>query len=363
RRRPVGLRDRPGRTEPPRCNLRRPPPAWCQDQRVACAVSDQVRTGCKSQDCQGDRADDPRGVPAPRGRGDRMMKRRKFLTLLGASAAAWPLVARAQQTVMPVIGFLDSRLPDAVTERLHGFRQGLKDTGFVEGENVAIVYRFAEDQTERLPELAADLVRRKVAVIFAGGQPAALAAKAATATIPIVFLVGDDPVKLGLVASLARPGGNLTGFNVMNTEVSSKRLEFLRELVPRARRIAVLVNPADPTQTETTLKDLSTAARVFGLHIQILNPNTSAEINAAFETMGRARPDAVFVAGTTFLNGRRVQLVQLAAFHRLPATYPQREYAEAGGLMTYGSNVVDAFRQGGTYTSRILKGAKPADLP
>src|SRR5262249_42048484 len=207
------------------------------------------------------------------------------------------------------------------------------------------------------------LVRRKVAVIYAGGPLAASATKAATATIPIVFVVGDDPVKLGLATSLARPGGNLTGFNVLNSEVASKRLELLRELVPRAAHIAVLVNPADASQTETTLKDVSAAARAMGLDIQVLNANSSAEIDAAFETMGRERPDAVFVASTPFFNSRRVQLVQLAAYYRLPATYSLRDYAEAGGLITYGSNIVDAHRQAGIYTGPILKGAKPPDLP
>jgi putative ABC transport system substrate-binding protein len=290
------------------------------------------------------------------------MKRREFITLIGGAAVAWPLAARAQQA-MPAIGFLDSRLPDAITDRLRGFRQGLKDTGYVEGENVSIVYRFAENQDDRLPELASELVRQRVAVIVTSGPLAAFAAKAATATIPITFLVGDDPVRLGLVTSLARPGGNMTGINIFNSELAAKRLELLRELVPRAARLAVLLNPADVSLTETQLKEVSAAARTMGLQIEVLNANTSLEINAAFETMGRERPDAVFVAVTPFLNGRRVQLAQLAAFHRLPATYAVRDYAEAGGLMSYGSNIVDAYRQVGIYSGRILKGAKPADLP
>jgi putative tryptophan/tyrosine transport system substrate-binding protein len=290
------------------------------------------------------------------------VKRRDFITLLG-SATAWPLAARAQQPAMQVIGFLDSRLPDAITDRLRGFREGLKDTGYVEGENVAIVYRLAENQDDRLPELAADLVRRRVAVIATAGPPSTFAAQAATKTIPVVFLVGDDPVRLGLVTSLSRPGGNMTGINVLSAEVAAKRLELLRELLPKLVRIAVLVNPADATVTETQLKDVNAAAGAMGLQIQVFNANTSAEIDAAFETMGRERPDAVLVGVSAFLNGRRVQLAHLATFHRLPAMYALRDYAEAGGLMSYGSNIVDGFHQVGLYTGRILKGAKPADLP
>jgi putative ABC transport system substrate-binding protein len=291
------------------------------------------------------------------------MRRREFLGVLGGAAIAWPVAARAQQPTMPVVGFLDSRSPDALTDRLRGFRQGLKESGYLEGENVAIAYRFAENQADRLPELAADLVRRQVAVIATGGPPATFAAKAATAIIPTVFVIADDPVRLGFVASLSRPGGNMTGINAFNSEVAAKRLELLRDLVPRATRVAVLVNSADATMTETQLRDVDTAARAMALQIQTRNANTSAEIDAAFEAFGRERPDAVFVATTPFLNGRRVQLAQLAAFHRLPATYALRDYVEAGGLMSYGSNIVDGFRQVGVYAGRILKGAKPADLP
>jgi putative ABC transport system substrate-binding protein len=289
------------------------------------------------------------------------LKRRDFITLLGGAAVMWPGAASAQ-LAMPAIGFLDSRLPDAITDRLRGFREGLKDAGYVEGENVAIVYRLAENQDDRLPELAADLVRRRVAVIAALGTPPTFAAQAATKTIPVVFLVGDDPVRLNLVTSLSRPGGNMTGINVLNSEVTGKRLELLRELVPRLVRIAVLINPAD-ANTETQLKGANAAAGAMGLQIQVFNADTSAEIDAAFESMGRERPDAILVASSAFLNGRRVQLAQLATFHRLPAIYALREYAEAGGLMSYGSNIVDGFRQVGLYTGRILKGAKPADLP
>jgi len=291
------------------------------------------------------------------------MKRREFITLLSGTAAAWPLAARAQQPAMPVIGFLDSRPSDAMSDRLRAFRQGLKDTGYVEGENLAIIYRFAENQIDRLPVLAAELVHRQVAVIVTTVGTATFAAKAATTTIPIAFLVGDDPVRLGLVASLARPGGNLTGINLFTAELTAKRLELLHELVPRAARVAVLVNPADVTITESTLRDAEVAARTARLQIKVLNANTSDDINSAFDNMARERPDALFVATSPFFIGRRIQLVQLAAFHRLPATYSLREMAESGGLMSYGANVADAYRQVGVYTGRILKGTKPADLP
>jgi len=292
------------------------------------------------------------------------MRRRDFVVALGGAAAAWPRAVRAQQPpAMPVVGFLAYQLPDAITDRLRGFRQGLKDTGYVEGENVAIVYRFAENQDDRLPTLAAELVSRRVAVIVTGNAPTTFAATAATTTIPIVFLVGDDPVRLGLVTSLARPGGNITGINDFNNELAGKRLELLRELVPQAARVAVLVNPANVAATEPQLKDVEAAARAIGLQIQIHNANTSEEIDAAFETMSRERPDVVFVTNSAFFNGRRVQLAQLAAFHRLPASYGQRDYVEAGGLMSYGNNIVDGYRQVGIYTGRILNGAKPTDLP
>src|SRR6516162_4319457 len=292
----------------------------------------------------------------------RHTRRREFITLLGGVAAAWPLAARAQQQSVPAIGFLASQLPDAITDRLRGFRQGLKDTGYVEGENVAIVYRFAENQDERLPALAAELVSRRVAVIATAGTPPTFAAKAATTTLPVVFVVGDDPARLGLVTNLSRPGGNITGVNILTSELAGKRLELLRVLVPQAARVAVLVNPANVAAIETPLKDIGAAARAIGLQIQIHNANTSAEIDAAFETMSRERPDAVFVTTSAFFNGRRVQLAQLAAFHRLPASYGLREYVEAGGLMSYGANIVDGYRQVGIYTGRILNGAKPADL-
>jgi ABC-type uncharacterized transport system substrate-binding protein len=273
-------------------------------------------------------------------------------------------MARAQQPTMPVVGFLSATSPDMFADRVRAFRQGLKDTGYVEGENVAIEYRWAENQIDRLPELAAELVRRKVAVIAAtGGVTSTFAAKEATTTIPIVFAVGEDPVRLGLVASLARPGGNLTGMNMFVGELSAKRLELLRELVPGAARVAVLVNPANAKNTETTLRDLEPAARAIGLQIQVLNASTSREIDAAFATFVRERPDALFVGQDVFFVSRRVQLANMAARHAVPMTSGSRDIAEVGGLMSYGSNITDAHRQLGVYTGRILKGAKPADLP
>ena len=289
------------------------------------------------------------------------MRRRELITLLGG-AAAWPIAARAQQP-MPVIGFLDPRSPDAMADRLRAFRLGLKDVGYVEGETVTIIYHFAEGQFDRLPDLAAELVRRRVTVIAASATPAAIAAKPATTTIPIAFIAAEDPVRLGLVASLARPGGTLTGINFFTAELTAKRLDLLRELLPRAVRVAVLVNPADATNTASTLRDVEAAAGAIGLQVQVLNASTSREINAAFEDVGRDRPDALFVGPDTFLTARRIQVVQLAAFHRLPAVYPVRDFVEVGGLMTYGAKSMDAFRQLGVYAGRILKGAKPADLP
>jgi putative tryptophan/tyrosine transport system substrate-binding protein len=293
------------------------------------------------------------------------IKRRQFILLLGGAAAARPLAARAQQPAMPVIGFLDSRSSDALAERLRGFRQGLRDTGYVEGENVMIVYRWADNQFDRLPVVAAELVRRQVAVIVTSGSPVvALAAKLASTTIPIVFLAGSDPVGLGLVASLARPGGNLTGINFFAAELEAKRLELVRELVPTATRIAVLINPANPVNVESTrLRDIETAARAMALQIEFLRASTSREIESAFATFARERPDAIFVANDGFFNSRRVQLVQQAAHYRVPAIYTGREYSEIGGLMSYGANIADAYRQVGVYAGRILKGAKPADLP
>jgi putative tryptophan/tyrosine transport system substrate-binding protein len=289
------------------------------------------------------------------------MKRRDFITFLGG-AAAWPLAARAQQQ-MPVIGFLDTRSPDAIADRLRAFRQGLKDTGYVERENVGIEYRWAEGQYDRLRGLAVELVRRPVAAIVATSTSSALAAKAATTTIPIAFLTAADPVKDGLVASLARPGGNVTGINFVSAELTAKRLELLRELVPAADRVAVLINPANVTTAETTLRDVVPAARAIGLQIQVLNASTTPEIDAVFASMVRARPDALFVSIDQFLISRRAQLVNLASRHAVPATFPNREFTEIGGLMSYGASILDAYQQVGVYVGRLLKGAKPADLP
>jgi ABC-type uncharacterized transport system substrate-binding protein len=290
-----------------------------------------------------------------------MNNRREFVTLLGG-AAAWPLAARAQQAAMPVIGFLNTSSPDAY--RLRAFHQGLKDAGFIEGENVAIEYRWADNQIDRLPALAAELVRRRVNVIAAGGGLlSAEAAKAETRTIPILFLVAQDPVKLGLVASLNRPGGNLTGINILAAELAAKRLELLRELLPGAIRIAALVDPANARTTESTLKELEAAVRAMGMQMEVINASTSREIDAAFATLVSKRPDALFVGISPFLLSRRVQLAQLAARHAVPAIYQDREHAEVGGLMSYGASIGDAYRQIGVYTGRILKGAKAADLP
>ena len=289
-----------------------------------------------------------------------MSSRRQFITLLGG-AVALPLAARAQQAALPVIGFLHPASPNTL-DRVRGFRQGLKETGVVEGENAAIEYRWAEDQFDRLPALAAELARRRVAVI-ATTTSGAFAVKAATTAIPIVFVAAEDPVKLGLVASLAQPGGNLTGINFFEVELSAKRLELLRELVPGAARVAVLVNPAEVTNTEAILKDVELAARAKGLQIQVLKATTSGEIDAAFVTIGRERPDGLFVAGGPFFLSRRLQLAHWATRVAIPAAFGVRQYAEAGGLMSYGASLTDAWRQVGIYTGRILKGAKPADLP
>jgi putative ABC transport system substrate-binding protein len=288
-------------------------------------------------------------------------RRRTFITLLGG-AATWPLAARAQQAAMPVIGLLGTTSLGNNETRLRDFRQGLKEIGYVEGENVALEYRWAEDQIDRLPALATDLVQRRATVIFAISPTAALAAKAAIATVPIVFIINEDPVRLGLVASLARPGGNLTGINILTAEVTAKRLDLLRELMPSATRVGVLVNPVNATNTETTLRETAAAART-GLQVKVLNASTSREIEAAFASFMHERPDALFVGAEPYFYSRRVQLVVLAASHRLPAIYSQRDFVEGGGLMSYGTNIADAFRQIGVYAGRILKGTKPADLP
>jgi len=289
--------------------------------------------------------------------------RRTFLaTLVGGAAATWPLTARAQQAAVPVIGFLYGASPDPVARRLRAFRQGLKDSGYVEGENVAIEYRWAESQFDRLPEMVADLIRRQVTVIAALNTVAAVAAKAASTTIPIVFSSGEDPVRLGLVASLARPGGNATGINNFIGEVTAKRLGLLHELVPAANRVGVLVNPAD-VLTETALRDVQPAARAIGLQIQVVNASTSGEIDAAFAAFVREQVDALFIGPGGVFSNRRVHIANQAMRHGIPATYSQREFPEIGGLMSYGTNLTDSWRQVGIYAGRVLKGAKPADLP
>jgi len=290
------------------------------------------------------------------------IRRREFIFTLGGAAVAWPLAVRAQQPAPPVIGFLSASSPEASGERMRGFHLGLKEAGYVEGDNVTVLYRWAEAHMDRLPELAADLVRRGVAVVACFGNAAALAAKAATTTVPVVFAVSEDPVRVGLVASLARPGGNLTGVNYFSAELVAKRLELLRALVPGAAKIAVLVDPAAPP-TPTTVRELETAARAMGLQTQVLNARSSAEINAAFATVARARPDALFVASGFLFSSRRVQLVHLATLHKVPATYPERQFTETGGLMSYGANYADVHRQIGVYAGRILKGAKALELP
>jgi ABC-type uncharacterized transport system substrate-binding protein len=292
------------------------------------------------------------------------MKRREFITLLGGVAVSWPVAARAQQPAMPVMGFLNPASPALYANRLRGFHRGLKDAGYVEGENLTILYRWAENKMDRLPELAADLVRRAVAVIVTSpGSAPALAAKAATTTIPTVFIVSEDPVRHGLVSSLARPGGNLTGINFFNAELNSKRLEILRELVPGATRVAVLLNPTNAANAETTLRDVERAARAIGVQIQVFNASTSRDIDAVFAAFAQERPDALFVSGDPLFNSRRLHLAQLAARHAIPASYSSRDYPEYGGLISYGTNVTDAFREVGVYAGRILKGTNPADLP
>jgi len=290
------------------------------------------------------------------------MRRREFISLLGG-AAAWPLAVEAQQQPgMPVIGFLHAVSPDAPP--IGHFRRGLREAGYVEGENVAIEYRWAENQLDRLPALAADLVRKRVTVIIAaGGTAPAIAAKAATATIPIVFTVPEDPVQIGLVASLSRPGGNLTGVNLIVGELVPKRLELLRELVPAMTRVAVFTNRANPARADIQMREAESAGRAMGLLIHSFNASTVAEINAAFATLARERPDALFVSPDPFFVVRRVQLATLAARHAIPTSFSSRDPVDVGGLMSYGTDINDAYRQAGVYAGRILNGVKPADLP
>jgi len=289
--------------------------------------------------------------------------RRQFISAISGAVVAWPLAARAQQSPMPVVGFVHTGSADGSARYVAAFAKGINETGFVEGQNVTVEYHYVEGQYDRLPALLADLVRRQVAVIATPIAAGARAAKAATATIPIVFAVGEDPVRLGLVASLARPGGNATGINYFIQEVAAKRLRLLHDLVPKAVRIAVLVNPANAATAEPTLREVQEAAPAIGLQIQLLNATTIGEIDAAFATLARERADALFVAGDAFFGSRRVQLVTLTAVNKIPAAYWDRDIVAAGGLMSYGTDLTDAFRQVGIYTGKILKGAKAADLP
>jgi len=291
------------------------------------------------------------------------MKRRHFITLLGSAAAAWPLAARAQQPAMPVIGYLGAQSPAAFASRVRAFREGLAETGYAEGRNVAIEFRWAEGQHDRLPALAADLVARQVAVIVApGGAPAAIAAKSATTTIPIVFEMGADPIAIGLVSSLNRPGGNLTGVSSLNVEVTPKRLEILHEAVPTAAVMAVLVNPTSPT-ADSQLKSLQAAARALGLQLHVLHASTERDFDSVFETLLQLRAGALVVASDTFFATHAEQLAALAVRHAVPAIHQSRDFTTAGGLMSYAGSFLESHRQAGVYTGRILTGAKPADLP
>jgi putative ABC transport system substrate-binding protein len=292
------------------------------------------------------------------------MRRRELITLLGGAAVAWPLAANAQQPAVPVVGVLSPQSLTSAAQSLDAFRRGLAEAGYVDGQNVTIDYRLTEGRYDRLAEQAADLVRRQVSVIATPGNLAsALTVKAATQTIPIVFGVNDDPVKLGLVASLARPGGNATGINFFAAEVAAKRLALLRELVPNAARLAVLVNPANASAAASTLKHIEPAARALGMQLQSYNAGTSREVDAAFAALVREGSDALFIAPDAFFTTRRVQLVHLATRHVIPAAYSNRQFVEVGGLISYGTSLIDMYRQVGVYTGRILKGAKPADLP
>ena len=289
------------------------------------------------------------------------LKRREFITLLGA-AATWPLAARAQQPGLPVIGFLHSGSPASYAPSVAGFLQALSETGYVEGRNVTVEYRWAEDRYDRLPALAADLVQRKVAAIAAGGPPAAFAAKTTTATIPVVFIVGSDPVTAGLVASINRPGGNLTGVSLFIGALIAKKLELLHELTPNTKVVAVLVNPKSPT-AQTDAADMEAAGRSRGQQVHVLSAGTNVEIETAFTTLVKHRAEALLIGTDPFLGSRNEQLIDLAARYAIPTIAPSRDFAAAGGLMSYGSNAPDIYRQAGNYVGRILKGDKPADLP
>jgi putative ABC transport system substrate-binding protein len=291
------------------------------------------------------------------------MKRRQFITLLGGAAAAWPLPAHAQQPAKPVIGFMNAASAQSYTRQLSAFLKGLSETGYVDGQNVAIEYRWAEGQNDRLPAMVADLVHRQVAVIAATSTPAALAAKAATTTIPIVFETGGDPIRLGLVPSLSRPGGNVTGVTQTNVETTPKRLQLLHELVPTASIVALLINPTDPAIAETTTKDVQAAARALGLELHVLTASTESDLDGVFPKLTQLRAGGLVIGSGTFFTGRSEQLGALTVRHTVPAVYDKREFALAGGLMSYGSDIRDSYHLAGVYTGRILKGEKPANLP
>ena len=291
------------------------------------------------------------------------MKRREFITLLGGAAAAWPLAARAQQPAIPVIGFINVSSPQNYARQLAAFLKGLGETGYVEGRNVTIEYRWAEGHIDRMPSFVADLVQRKVDVIAATSTAAALAARATATTIPIVFETGDDPVRIGLVASLSRPGGNITGVSQTNIEVAPKRLQLLHEVVPTATSFAVLVNPLNSTLAETTIKELRAAAYTLGLELHVLNVSSERDFDAVFAKLVELRAGGLVIGGDPYFTGRHEQLAELALRHAVPTIYQNREFAAAGGLLSYGSDVTDAYRLAGIYTGRVLKGDKPADLP
>ena len=291
------------------------------------------------------------------------MKRRAFITMLSGAAVTWPLVVRSQQSQCRWSGSSTPQRSTALESEVAAFRQGLKQTGYVEGENVAIEYRWAENEPDRLPVMAADLVRRRVNVIVAVSAPAAVVAAKATTMIPIVFVVPEDPVRLGLVTSLSRPGGNMTGVNIFVAELAAKRLELLHTLVPTATRVAALLNPAEPTIFAANLRDVEAAAGAMGLQLRVLKASTIADIDAAFATFASERPDALFISSGPFFINRSVQLAQLAARYAVPAIYDLRPYPEVGGLMSYGTDIAGMYLQVGVYTGRILKGASPADLP